>query len=37
LEGDLKDWEKDKLSDNVMMLEIEKAVEKVRVAICNPR
>jgi hypothetical protein len=28
LEGELKDWEKDKLSDNVMMLDIEKAVDK---------
>ena len=31
LEGELKDWEKDKVSDNVMMLEIEKAVEKGEV------
>jgi hypothetical protein len=29
LEGELKDWDKDKVSDNVMMLDIERAVEKV--------
>jgi hypothetical protein len=31
LEGELKDWEKDKISDNVMMLQVEKAVENGEV------